>query len=85
MNQQSSRTLIETRTTMAPADVLGAAKQFFALRPSIYAAFVEKEGPTYVNLRGQGGVGCDESAVHRERAGGVLARRGRESGDRAVV
>ena len=55
MNQQSSRTLIETRTTMAPADVLGAAKQFFALRPSIYAAFVEQESEQHLSLRGQGG------------------------------
>ncbi len=55
MNQQSSRTLIETRTTMAPADVLGAAKEYFALRPSIYAAFVEQESEQHLSLRGQGG------------------------------
>ena len=55
MNHQASRTLQETRTTLAPADVLAAAKQFFARRNSIYAAYVEKEGPTFVNLRGMGG------------------------------
>ena len=55
MNHQASRTLQETRTTLAPADVLTAAKQFFARRNSIYAAYLEKEGATYVNLRGMGG------------------------------
>ena len=55
MNIQKTRTLQETRTTLPPAEVLSAAKRFFARRNNIYAAFVEKEGPTYVNLRGQGG------------------------------
>lgn len=55
MNYQHGRTLQETTTTLAPADVLAAARDFFANRQGIYAAFVEKEGPTYVNLRGQGG------------------------------
>ena len=55
MNYQLGRTLQETHTTLAPAEVLAAAKRYFAQRQGIYAAFVEKEGPTYVNLRGQGG------------------------------
>ena len=55
MNHQASRTLQHTETTLAPGDVLAAAKQFFARRNGIYAAFLEKEGPTYVNLRGMGG------------------------------
>jgi hypothetical protein len=55
MNYQLGRTLQETHTTLAPAEVLTAAKRFFARRQGIYAAFVEKEGPTFVNLRGQGG------------------------------
>jgi hypothetical protein len=55
MNYQLGRTLQETHTTLAPAEVLEAAKRFFARRHGIYAAFVEKEGPTYVDLRGQGG------------------------------
>ena len=55
MNIQKSRTLQDTRTSLSPAEVLTAAKLFFARRTGIYAAFVEKEGPTYVNLRGQGG------------------------------
>ena len=45
----------ETRTTLAPAEVLAAAKRFFTRRSPIYAAFIEKEGPTYVTFRGQGG------------------------------
>jgi hypothetical protein len=54
-HQQSKQTLLETRTTLPPAEVLESAKRFFARRNSIYSAFLEKEGPTYVNLRGQGG------------------------------
>lgn len=55
MNRQYGRTIQDTCTTLAPADVLAAAKRFFAGRQGIYAAFPEKEGPTYVDLRGQGG------------------------------
>ena len=55
MNIQNDRTLQETRTTLSAAEVLAAAKAFFARRNSLYAAFVEKEGPTFVSLRGQGG------------------------------
>jgi hypothetical protein len=54
-NQQRSRTLQQTRTTLAPAAVLSAAKHFFARQSGVYSAFLEKEGPTYVALRGQGG------------------------------
>ena len=55
MNQQIDRTVQTTRTTMPGADVLAAANRFFARRNTIYSVFVEKEGPTYVSLRGQGG------------------------------
>jgi hypothetical protein len=55
MNIQEDRTLQETRTTLSVAEVLSAAKLFFARRNSLYAAFLEKEGPTFVSLRGQGG------------------------------
>ena len=55
MNIQADRTLQEAQTTLAPADVIAAAKIFFARRNSLYAAFVEREGPTFVSLRGQGG------------------------------
>jgi hypothetical protein len=55
MNIQQDRTLQEARTSLSVADVLSAAKKFFARHNSIYAAFLEKEGPTFVSLRGQGG------------------------------
>lgn len=45
----------EIKTTMSPEAVLAAAKIFFTRRNPIYAAFLEKEGPTYVTFRGQGG------------------------------
>ena len=55
MNHQSGRTLQDTVTTLAPADVLAEAKRFFSTRPGIYSAFPEKEGLTFVSMRGQGG------------------------------
>jgi hypothetical protein len=55
MANQQRRTLQHTRTSLAPAEVLAAAKAFFARRHGIYAAFPEKEGPTFVSMRGQGG------------------------------
>ena len=55
MNIQEDRTLQETRTTLSVSDVLAAAKRFFARRNSLYAAFAEREGPTFVSMRGQGG------------------------------
>jgi hypothetical protein len=54
-NQQRSRTLQQVRTTLAPAAVLAAAKEFFAQRSGIYSAFPEQSGPTYLTLRGLGG------------------------------
>jgi hypothetical protein len=49
------RTLLEQRTTLDPEHVLEAARSFFSRRNTLYAAFVEQEGPTHVTLRGQGG------------------------------
>jgi len=51
---QSQRTLQEYRTTLAPAEVLAQAKQFFSRRTSLYATFLDREGPTFVSFRGQG-------------------------------
>ena len=48
-------TVQETITSLPPADVLARAKNFFASRPSLYSAFLEKEGPGYCTFRGQGG------------------------------
>lgn len=55
MNYQIGRTLQRTRTPLPPDDVLAAARRFFTRRNTIYAAFVEKEGPSFVAFRGQGG------------------------------
>lgn len=52
---QTDRTLQETLTTLSPSEVLDAAKHFFARRNSIYTAFLDMEGPTFVSLRGMGG------------------------------
>ena len=51
----SQRTLQEAQTSLAPADVLARAKQFFTRRSTLYAAFLDKEGPTFASFRGQGG------------------------------
>ncbi len=42
-------------TTLDRADVLRRAKEFFAERVPMQAAFPEKEGPGFLTLRGQGG------------------------------
>jgi hypothetical protein len=52
---QRNRTLQETITSHSPAEVLRAAKDFFARQTGIYAAFPEQESTTHVTLRGQGG------------------------------
>jgi hypothetical protein len=52
---QSQRTLQEYRTTATPAEVLAEAKQFFTRRNSLYATFLDRDGPTFVSFRGQGG------------------------------
>ncbi len=55
MHNQSSRTFQSQRTSASPAEVLRAAREFFAYGSAIYAAFVEKEGPNHLVLRGLGG------------------------------
>lgn len=45
----------ETVTTLDGAEVLRRAKRFFAERVPLNAAYPEKEGPTFLVLRGQGG------------------------------
>ena len=45
----------EYATSLPGPDVLGRAKAFFAERVPLTAAFPEKEGPSYLVLRGQGG------------------------------
>ncbi|MGH7546995.1 MAG: hypothetical protein ACREMM_02315 [Gemmatimonadales bacterium] len=59
---------------LPPDEVLQRAKRFFAERVPHAAAFVEKEGPAFVVLRGQGGeevvfrAWADESGKTRVRA-----------------
>lgn len=54
-HHQSSRSLQQHRTTLAPQEVLSAAREFFSQKQGIYAAFLEKQGPNWMSLRGQGG------------------------------
>jgi hypothetical protein len=42
-------------TSLEGAEVLRRAKSFFAERVPMQAAFPEKEGPSFLTLRGQGG------------------------------
>ena len=51
----SQRTLQEYQTSLTPAEVLDRAKGFFSSRSTLYAAFLDKEGPTFCSFRGQGG------------------------------
>lgn len=67
------RTMQEIHTTLAPSDVLTAAKEFFARRNSIYAAFVEQESATHLSMRGQGGEEIVVGAMARSGATLVTA------------
>jgi hypothetical protein len=44
-----------TTVLLSPADVLARAADFFAERVPANSAFVEKQGPNFITLRGQGG------------------------------
>ena len=44
-----------TSVELPPAEVLARLKKFFAERVPNASAFVEREGPTFAVLRGQGG------------------------------
>lgn len=47
--------LHEVLTPLPPAEVIARAKAFFADRVPHHAAYPEREGPTFLSLRGQGG------------------------------
>lgn len=51
----SQETMQECFTSLAAADVLVCAGQFFARRNPLYAAFPDKQGPGWASFRGQGG------------------------------
>ena len=62
-----------TTVALPPAEVLSRAKAFFAERVPNNAAYIEKEGPRFVVLRGQGGEemalsAWDDAGVTRVRA-----------------
>jgi len=67
----------ETVTTANPGEVIALAKTFFSSRVPHRAAYPEREGPSYLQLRGQGG---EEVALaifptddgHRVRASTLL-------------
>ena len=64
--------LHETMTSLPVAEVLTRAKAFFAERVPSSAAFPEREGASFVTLRGQGG---EEIAVAATEApGGTRVR-----------
>lgn len=59
--------MIHTATVALPAsEVLARAKRYFAERVPAQAAFIEKEGPQFVVLRGQGG---EEVVINAAPAG----------------
>jgi hypothetical protein len=60
-----------TVVQLPPSEVLQRAKAFFSERVPNMAAFVEKEGPQFVVLRGQGG---EELAMHAAPEDGGKAR-----------
>jgi hypothetical protein len=64
----------ETITPLPGAEVLSRAKRFFQDRVPGNAAFLEREGPAWINLRGQGGEEVvfsvvEQDGVTRVRAG----------------
>lgn len=63
----------ETVTTLSGAEVLERARTFFAERVPANAAFPEKQGPTWLVLRGQGG---EEISLATTAADGVTKVRG---------
>ncbi|MBA3672072.1 MAG: hypothetical protein H0W68_08645 [Gemmatimonadaceae bacterium] len=65
---QTQRTLQEYRSTLPPAEVLTRARAFFSRHVSIYAAFIDREGPTFVSFRGQGGEELIIAVLERDGA-----------------
>lgn len=57
------RMIHTTAVALPPREILERAKSFFAERVPNASAFVEKEGPTFLVLRGQGGEEIAISAV----------------------
>jgi hypothetical protein len=64
---RSNKTMQEFMTTLPADEVVARAKSFFSRRSSLYAAFLDKEGPGYCTFRGQGG---EEIAIGTAAANG---------------
>lgn len=62
----SQGTVQELMTTLEPQDVIERAKKFFSQRNSLYAAFLEKEGPGFATFRGQGTEEIAIAAIPRD-------------------
>jgi len=60
-----------TTVTLPPAEVLARAKAYFTERLPNQAAFVEREGPQFAVLRGQGG---EEVVFHAAPGDGGVTR-----------
>lgn len=74
--------VFERQTSLAAADVLARAKQFFGERVPHHAAYPEAEGPSWLVLRGQGG---EEIAIATVAVGqGVRVRASTLLFDQAV-
>jgi hypothetical protein len=69
-NIQGARTLQEATTSASPSEVLDSARRFFGPGNGVYSAFVEREGPNYLTLRGQGG----EEIALAARSDGAVTR-----------
>ena len=63
----------QTTVALAPAEILQRAKTYFAERLPHNAAYIEKEGPQFVALRGQGGEEVVFSATPTEGGSRVRA------------
>ena len=63
----------ETTTSLGAAEVLARAKAFFAERVPNTAAWPEREGPTFLTLRGQGGEEVALAVVPGEKESRVRA------------
>ena len=55
MHQQSNRQLQERLTSLTIAEVIALAARYFTRRSGVYTTFIEKQGPSHLVLRGQGG------------------------------
>ena len=64
----SIRTMMEHRTSVPAAEVIARAKDFFTRRNALYATFIDRDGPTFVSFRGQGGDELIIAAVEHEGA-----------------